>query len=433
MITNIKLFNILLFLLLISSMNQLFAQDLKLIKYKPAEGLKFTEKNGNYNMVLRGYLQSTLETRKYEADEEFYNRFRARRLRLRIIGEAPKLKLSYRFQTDFAQSAEGDDEISGALLDAFVSYHLNKDWKITFGQRATPTDNRELMMGSHTLQLVERSRLTSAFASIREFGIFIDGKKKIGNQFYVKSMFTITDGDGSNNLGENYGGLKYGGRVNFLPFGLMTAFGEFRQSDMIREFQPKLSVGIFYSYNDGMSSRRGRASGSILYLNDANEESLPDYTKYGIDFLFKYKGFSALGEYLNATATIPTDITKRVRNDGSVSTTFTGGVDAYTRGRMMLGSGINIQAGYLFKHNFSIDARYTHLSPDTNSFLNNTLFYNRNNHYEIGVSKYMDKHYGMKFQASLTYVDAEAASRKVNGDVFIGNEWVGRFLVQVAF
>ena len=54
----------------------------------------------------------------------------------------------------------------------------------------------------------------------------------------------------------------------------------------MRELTPKFVIGVNYSHNSGMSSRRGRNSGSILYLNEFGQQSLPDYTKYGIDFLF---------------------------------------------------------------------------------------------------------------------------------------------------
>ena len=74
-----------------------------------------------------------------------------------------------------AQSLEGDGELNGMLLDAFVAYQVHKRVKITIGQRATPRDNLELTFASNTLQLPERSRLTYAFASIREVGMFIDG------------------------------------------------------------------------------------------------------------------------------------------------------------------------------------------------------------------------------------------------------------------
>ena len=37
----------------------------------------------------------------------------------------------------------------------------------------------------------------------------------------------------------------------------------------------------------------------------------------------------------------------------------------------MLGEAYNFQLGYLFKNNISLDARYTHLKADNNSFMNN--------------------------------------------------------------
>ena len=154
----------------------------------------------------------------------------------------------------------------------------------------------------------------------------------------------------------------------------------------------------------------------LFYLNVNDEESLPDYTKYGVDFLFKYKGFSALGEYIKSTSKVPTDITQRVRTNGTITPDFlapyTDGNNGdlndminYVKGRMMLGSAYNIQMGYLFKNGFSVDSRYTHLIADENSFLNNETFYNRPNYYTLGVSKLLGRNYGFKVQASVTYVD----------------------------
>lgn len=109
----------------------------------------------------------------------------------------------------------------------------------------------------------------------------------------------------------------------------------------MRERAPKLVIGANFSHNNGMSSRRGRNSGAILYLDDKDQEALPDYTKYGVDFMFKFLGFSALGEFVKTTASVPGKITQRLRNDGSTATTFNVNgiqdVENYVRGRMMLG------------------------------------------------------------------------------------------------
>lgn len=411
---------------------QLQAQEVKLSSYEFGEGLNFTTGEG-HEIKIRSYFQPYFETKQYtEADLDAANRFRMRRARLRIDGETSNKRFSYRFQFDLTGRGEFEEQEGVFLLDAIIQYEVTKGIRATFGQRATYTDNRELFMNSNSLQLVERSRVTSAFASIREFGLFIDGRFRTGRGSYIKPYFVLTNGDGGNVFSRDFGGLKIGGRLDYLPFGLFTNFGQFRQADIMRELTPKLVVGANFSHNNGMSSRRGRASGAILYLNDNDEEALPDYTKFGIDFLFKYRGFSALGEFVKTTSSVPDDITQRVRNDGSVSSTFLvdgiQDVENYVKGRMMLGEGYNIQMGYLFKNGYSVDARYTHLKADENSFLNNSTFYNRPNYYTIGFSKYLARNYGAKIQTSLTYVDGNDINNNF-GNPIEGNEWLARVML----
>ena len=379
--------------------------------YSFGEGISFTADNGSM-IKLSGYAQPHLEIKNYNDLEEnsSSNRFRLRRLRLRFDGQASNPKFAYRFQVDLSGSSETGEATGDFLLDAYVSYDITNRIKVIFGQRSTYTDNRELFMNSNSLQLVERSRLTSAFSSIREFGLFLSGNFRLNGQgSYLRPYFVLTNGDGINNFDKDLGGLKIGGRIDFLPFGLFTNKGQFRQIDVMRELTPKFVIGVNYSHNSGMSSRRGRNSGSILYLNELGQQSLPDYTKYGIDFLFKYNGFSALGEYVKSSSTVPTDIIERVRNDGSTSSSFlvngVQDIESYVSGRMMLGEAYNIQMGYLFKSGITIDSRYTHLKADDNSFLNNATFYNRPNYYTLGIGKLLGRNYGAKIQGSITFVD----------------------------
>ena len=300
-----------------------------------------------------------------------------------------------------------------------MAYNITKRIKLSFGQRGTPTDNRELSMGSNALQLIERSKVTSAFSSIREFGFFLDGTIKIAPQRYLKPSLVITNGDGINGLTQDRGGLKYGGRLDVLPFGLFTNFGQFRQADIVRENSPKLIFGGYYSYNDGMSSRRGRTSGDIIFLNNDLEESLPDYEKYGFDFLFKFKGFSMLGEYVKSRSYLPSDIEYYVRNDGSLSSGITINDSNFPNNKLMLGQGYNIQLGYVFRNRTSLDLRYCHLDADENSFLNNNTFYNRPNYYTFGLTKYLSRRYGFKIQGSVTFIELGEGA---NANVHTGNE-----------
>lgn len=415
------------------------AQNIKLDTYNFGEGLHFSGVD-NYKIKLSGYIQPYMETQHYmgKEDNSSFNRFRMRRLRFRIDGNSKNQKFNYRFQVDLSGSSEVDaSNTSNYLLDAYISYDVTNRITVSFGQRSTYTDNRELFMSSNTLQLVERSPLTSAFATIREFGLFVQGNLKTGRGSYVKPYFVLTNGDGGNVFNVDHGGLKIGGRLDYLPFGLFTNFGQFRQVDIVRENSPKLVIGANLSHNNGMSSRRGRESGSIIYLNDNNQESLPDYTKYGLDFLFKYNGFSALGEYVKSTSTVPSDITQRLRNDGTSSTLFlvngVQDIENYVKGRMMLGEAFNFQMGYIFKNGISFDGRYTHLKADKNSFLNNATFYNRPNYYTLGISKYLDRNYGAKIQADYTLIDGKLGINDNTGILLPGNESLMRLVLTVSF
>lgn len=417
------------------------AQNPRLNEYTLGEGLTFSSPNG-YNMKLFSYIQPSYEFRSY-TDPDFegnLQRFRLRRFRMRILGDAAEQKIEYRVQFDFSGTPEaGEVDNIGILLDAWVAYNISRRVKIIFGQKASPTDNRELMMSSHALQIVERSRVTSAFATIREFGIFAQGTFRAGRSWYIKPYLTLTNGDGANVFTKDRGGLKAGGRLDFLPFGLFNNFGQFRQADMVRELTPKLVFGVHYSYNNGISSRRGRESGAILYLNGAGEESLPDFMRYGFDFMFKYRGFSVLGEFVGSRATVPDDIVARVRNDGSIATTFPspdGGednVENYVKGRLMLGQGYNIQMGYIFKNLISVDARYDRLVADEFSFLRNGTFYNRPESYTLGITKYMSKGYGFKVQTSITYSVGDPGINDIYGNPITGDEWIARLLTSFAF
>jgi len=458
-----KVFKIILSIYVVIGLNECLAQNTRLSSYSFGEGYNFTNENGS-TVKIQGYIQPSMDTEIYEdSDISSETRFRMRRLRLRISGKSANERFGYRLQVDLAgqDEAQREGDVTDArnyLLDAYISYKVARRVELIFGQRATYTDNRELFMNSNSLQLPERSRLTSVFASIREFGLFAKGTFRTGGGTYLKPYITITNGDGANVFANDRGGLKYGARVDFLPFGLFTNYGQFRQADVVRELTPKLVFGVTANYNDGITSRRGRDSGRIYYLNDLNdngfldegEERLPDYSKVGVDFMFKYNGFSVIGEYHKSFASVPDDI--NARNDiygpdtDVITDRFRGRVnptssefrdyttDEYARRQMMLGEAYNIQGGYLFKNGISVDARYTHINADTHSFINNATFFNRTDYYTIGLSKYLSRSYGAKIQASYTWIKAgEFGISDNNGNPLPGDEQLFRLILTVAF
>ncbi len=416
-----------------------FSQEVMLDKYSMGDGLIFTDRDNDYSIGISGFVQPYFESRIFTDPniEDAAQRFRMRRIRLRLNGTAAQDRIIWRLQGEFSGNLEGDASTTRYLTDAWVGYRIGQRWQVRVGQKNTPTDNRELLIRSNALQMVERSRVTSAFSTIREFGLFVDGTIPFGNGMYVRPSVAITNGDGPNVFQADFGGLKYGGRLDFLPFGLFTNMGQYYEVDMMRELVPRLVIGAAYSFNEGMSSRRGRESGAILYLNDQNQYSLPDYAKLCIDFMFKYKGFSAVGEFVSTTASVPDDISQRIREDGSITGSFLvdgeQDVENYVKNRMMLGSGFNIQMGYLFKCRFSVDLRYTHLEADEYSFLNNGTFYNRPNNYTLAITQYIAKNYGAKISASVTFVEALSGSNYINGDPMNGNELIFRLITSIAF
>lgn len=415
-------------------------QEIALYRYKIGDGLRFTTKGGN-KLIVSGMVQTSAENRHYEDVDKQYNRFRVRRARVRFDGEAFHKKLRFRLGLDLVKGSETDDESGSMLMDAWIGYRPwgNNKFILSFGQRATPTDNLELQMSSQTLQFVERSKITSAFSTIRELGVFVENSFRVGSSGFLRPSLAITDGAGPITDGKRYGGLKYGARINYLPFGAFRSMGGSREGDVAYELSPKLSIGVAYSYTDGTSDRRGgRSNGDILYMNDKDRIELPDYGKLIADLHFKYRGFSILGEFAKTWGYVPSSITKRVRNDGTTTSTFEvdgeQNIEAYIKNRMMLGWGYNIQTGYMSRSLWSIDMRYTRLAPDKYSYMNNNLYFNRHHFYDFSISKYLTRNYAAKVQLTIGLARSNGENRTPdNAHTYDGNEWIGNLMFQFKF
>jgi hypothetical protein len=340
------------------------------------------------------------------------------------------------------KGSETDAEGAGSMLhDAWIAYRPWGDNRLqfSFGQRATPTDNIELSISSHALSFAERSKITSMFSTIREVGFFVESSHHVGHtKGVIRPSLAITDGDGPISGGKRYGGLKYGGRINYLPLGTFRNYGQSREGDMAYEFTPKLCLGVAYSYNMGTSDRRGgRSSGDILYLDAKDRYCLPDMSKLVADINFKYQGWSLLAEFAKTWAAVSDDITQRVRNAGTATTDFdvdgVQDVDAYIRNRMMLGWGYNIQAGYMFRSLWSIDARYTHIEADKYSYLNNDLYFNRPDFADLSLTRYLTRSYASKIQLTIGWTHTKGQCRTPDSKYHEGSEWNAIMMYQFKF
>ena len=399
--------------------------------YQLGEGWSY--QSGPFTGEITALVQPHLEW-KYGPSEVFSDatvRTRLRRARVRFAGDHRDSRFYYRLTLDLSGTSELDDAQGIMLFQSFVGYRLTPQHRITVGQRGNPAGPREMQMNSGTLQLVERSRVSSAFATIAEMGIFYDGRMRLTGKQFLRPALAITTGDGANPFGRDYGGLKYAARLDWVPNGLFTRFGQFRQADLVRERSPKLIVGAYANFNQGMSSRRGREQGAILYLDANLDPLLPNYAQVGVDGLLKYRGFSLLAEWIQAQAYVPEGIAYRVRNDGSVASTFeidgVNDVSAYVRNRMMTGSGFNVQAGYVLPSNWSVDVQATQLNPADFSFLRNGAFYDRPQYYTIGFTHYASRWYGLKHQLSATWNAVGPDARNHENSFLTAPEWTVRW------
>jgi len=112
------------------------------------------------------------------------------------------------------------------------------------------------------------------------------------------------------------------------------------------------------------------------------------------DFIFKYRGFSLNGEYIDRAATT------------SPVTFMEGAIDRYT----YQGYGLLLQSGYLFKNNFEIAARYARISPDEEI----RDYEDMRDNYALCFSKYLKGH-RLKLQTDNTYETfTDAATKALN-------------------
>ena len=79
-------------IIFLSFSNPFYSQSLILGDYIPGNGIILASSDNNYKVILRGYSQSLFESRTISYDDSLisdnnkYNRFRARRIRLRLSG-----------------------------------------------------------------------------------------------------------------------------------------------------------------------------------------------------------------------------------------------------------------------------------------------------------------------------------------------------------
>ena len=319
--------------------------------------------------------------------------FLVRRARLKFDGFAFSPKLKYKLELglsnrDISGASEFTSNAPRYILDAVIKWNFYENFELWFGQTKLP-GNRERVISSGNLQQVDRSLLNSRFNIDRDLGIQLRHHFKLSDNFVVKEMFSIAQGEGRNITTGNLGGHQYTGRLELLPFGNFSSKGDYSGSDLKRESNPKLAIGATYDHNNNAVKNRSN-QGSYMFTDDGFYET--NINTFFIDAMFKYKGFSFMAEYANRDADDP--FAKNA--DGSL-----------TGDEVQVGNGYNLQTGYLLKNNWEVSGRYTNIDLDKT-----ITGKNPEDQYTLGVSKYIVGH-KLKVQSDISYLSIDGGTNEL--------------------
>lgn len=305
--------------------------------------------------------------------------FLIRRARLKLDGFAYSPDLRYKLQLGFSnRDISGSNEFTSraerVLLDAVLKWNFYQNFDLWGGQTKLP-GNREELISSGSLQFVDRSLLNSYYGLDRETGVQLYHHFTLGSNFIIREALSISQGEGRNVTSGNLGGLHYIGKLEMLPFGEFLDDGDYVGGDLQRHPEPKLAIGASFSFNHDAVRTEGNA-GDYLYIDEGFYQS--DISTFFLDAIFKYRGFSFMGEYANRGADEPW-----VRySDGTLT------------GEMIHeGNGLNLQAGFVFPSDFELSGRVTSI---------NNKHTVDENQFTLGLSKYIVGH-KLKVQTDLSY------------------------------
>ena len=319
--------------------------------------------------------------------------FLIRRARFKFNGYAYSPKLTYKLELGLSnRDLSGASEFTGNapryIFDAVVKWNFYKNFVLWFGQAKLP-GNIERVISSGNLQQVDRSLLNSNFNIDRDIGFQLRHKFNISEKFMIREIFAVSQGEGRNITSGNLGGHQYTTRIELLPFGNFLGKGDYIGADLLREKKPKLMLAATYDINKNAVKTRSN-QGSYM-VNDTGFFAT-DINTIFIDAMFKYNGFSFMGEYAHRTADDPF----AKNSDGSL-----------TGDEVQIGDGLNLQTGYLLKNDWEVSARYTNIGIDEE--LNKK---NSSTQYTLGVSKYVVGH-KLKIQTDLSYLTLETGQNNL--------------------
>lgn len=408
--------------IILLSISYVFSQESERnnASFSLGDGISFSFNEGDYEFNIYGFIKPTYifnDEKIYTADGEYSNvfrQFKSQNSNLFFTGFAKDEKLSFTIQMDYSSS--------NPLVEAFIGYHLNEKTTLYFGQMQVSHNNLEMVHNEDQLRFTNRGILSQTYTENgEEFGLFFE--TSFGNQFVVNPTLAVTSGDGRNSFGEDSrdsdkGGVKFGSRINILPFGDFSIGNRLSSVDLMHEEKPKVQIGVAYSKNIGASNQVGDGHGDFILYDNSGDELFPDYSQLFFDLNLKYKGFSLVLEYADAFAS---GLDQIYTDPNAFNLLIPQQISEY----LVVGDSQGIQFGYFTKNGISVDFIYESLNPEFDSYESSVL--RKSSNMGVGISKYLAGN-NLKIQASL-FKTAYENLNNLDDDEFMS----GSFMVQIAF
>jgi len=346
--------------------------------------------DSSYSMKLAARMQSLYiadwDVNDSEGIHNGGSQFLIRRARLKFGGFVFNPKVTYKLELGLSNKDLGkvDDRNNNApkmILDAVVKWNFYKNFTLWAGQTKLP-GNRERVVSSANLQLVDRSLLNKNFNIDRDMGVQLRHHFTIGKNFIVKESLAMSQGEGRNVVQDNLGGYQWTGRVEVLPFGKFK--GDYSGGALRREESPKLAIGATYDFNNAVKDKSNQ--GSYMLIDDGASYFQTTVNSIFVDAMFKYHGFSLMAEFANRDSEFPIALNSDDSETGDV---------------VQVGNGLNLMSGYLFNNNIELTGRYTAVALDK-TITGKDL----QTQYTLGVSKYFKGH-KLKVQSDISYLTLE--------------------------
>jgi hypothetical protein len=225
------------------------------------------------------------------------------------------------------------------IFDAFLDVTYLRDLSVRVGQFFVPFD-RARTIREFALEGVDRANVVRELSLDRDVGLVLFSNDFLGLNGVLAYQVGIFGGDGRNRIGTQRFGFLYTGRVTVRPMG---PFDDDAEGDLTRSASPHLAIGVGVAYNQATDRPRSTTSSPTTQFYTLGGF---DYFHLAADVVFKYQGFSFLGEVLYRSANA----------DSRVSAPSSTGIITTELSRQAWG--YLAQAGMMLGPMFEIWARY---------------------------------------------------------------------------